>query len=502
MDAQKSIQVWITALKILHSMIKDDLLKYISSNHKKQEKNIKNLIQGVERQQLRKVTIEVLHKILGDDSDTISFSSLAKPLKEALQRKFKNNAEEQYNSRLQEALRSYVNYQKKELLVSGDYIGHLEDHNLAFYRFAHHPNSSFYATLLNILQNAIPNIPLKCIHIGDEIFKCFFIEVFNLFEYDKISIKIHFDEYSCPPDSNVNTTFAKALIKARPGAFDGLSFGLNQAWQEDGVLHLRLVWCRYIDSLQRHDAYYMSSIFKYDPNSVNNELDNQVNLTKNILLNFKNGISLSTNPVLGCTAAIAFKKKGDARFWTFVQIKGDWVTCIPELHLTPSFTHQSISNINTTLKKEAEDFEFHIYRELMEEIFDYKEKVTKDFYRYKEVIYSLRPINMIEQMRKNNTAFLNCEGLFFDVQRNKFELVYTLVITDEQWYKECMHLICGNHEAIPGGVITMPCDISNLNVLLTGKLTNDIVRFLCAPGQAGLFCLLRRLEQQHGYKPS
>ena len=379
-------------------------------------------------------------------------------------------------------------------LTNSSYIGKLQDNNLPFHNleiqkifwdkirrkiieknsqqsFNHvinelHPGQRFDLAYIKIAPNKpINNLPLH------------------------VTCKLNDDME--PPDADVSLFTAMAM--KGPNAHDSPSFGVCGYEFKSGNLYVNLKWTTYFRSLQGHDAFFMSAVYacgSTDETQIIEALSERVNY---VLRNKGE----NTRPILGVTTAVVFRRDepGD-RYWTFVQLKEGGASRIPESHLTPSFVHQPVTRMRRSLCDEVEDIEFHIYRELIEEIFNFPEQMHSDFSVYKKIVYSHFAIESIKELIANKKAELIFDGLAFDIHRAKYELIYVLRIDDSNWFERTSKRIEANYEAIKTGVVLAPLDVNGVFEILNGNLTyGKPYRRMCAPGQAGLIAAVKHLKK-------
>lgn len=386
-----------------------------------------------------------------------------------------------------------------EQLTTFDYIGQLQDPNLPF----HDPNrqQKFWDQLLDAIKNAfrvdqtiaLTRPQFKSVNAGNfSRFEVSFLEVVRFNAQTAVVCQLGGDS---TPDGPSTTEFA---IKASQGraVHDNPSFGVAgfaQNHQDQWTVELR--WTTYLRSLEYHDAFYMQAIYAFGTKLENDKFKA---LAQNVARILRTKFSNHTLPILGVTTAVVFKREPDGPYWTFVQLKEGGTSRIPESHLTPSSVHQPATMMKRSLPDEVSDIEFHIYRELIEEIFNYPENIHSDFALYRQLVEKHFVIAHLKQLIASNQACLHCHSLVLDMHRAKFELIYVLRIDDPAWFAAIGQHVHANQEAIKGGVVLAPLDAQGIHDALTGALTySKPVRRMCSPGQAGLVAAIEHLKSRH-----
>lgn len=374
------------------------------------------------------------------------------------------------------------------VLNDSNYIGHLQDQHLPFHE------STKQKYFFNKIKCSIERVtgiklPSVCIN-GDPVFDCSFIDAPGV-ERPVVEVSCTLNGPATPPDASVSEFASKA--KSGPHAHDNPSFGVSGYTTNKGRLLINVCWTTYFRSLEIHDAHYMQAIYSCGTDVEDRKIDA---LSKNIARVLRDKGNCS-HPILGVTTAVVFKRQSDGPYWTFVQLKEGGASRIPESHLTPSFVHQPATKMKRSLLREVADIEFHIYRELLEEIFNFPENIHSDFDFYKQIVNRHFAIKSINGLIEKKQAELFCHGLVLDAHRAKFELVYVLRIDDPIWFAEIGQHIEANQEAIKGGVVLAPLDAEGVVQTLAGQLTHSKpVRRMCSPGQAGLVAAIEHLKNR------
>lgn len=429
-----------------------------------------------------------------------SFSKLAEKLKKfiEIEPNQRTRVKKEFATFLAEAHTGNVQ-NTDEQLTTFDYIGRLQDPNLPF----HDPGrqQKFWDQLLDAIKNAfrvdqtiaLTRPQFKSVNAGNfSRFEVSFLEVVRFNAQTALVCQLGGDS---TPDGPSTTEFA---IKASQGraVHDNPSFGVAgfaQNQQDQWTVELR--WTTYLRSLEYHDAFYMQAIYAFGTKLENDKFKA---LAQNVARILRTKFSNHTLPILGVTTAIAFKRESGGPYWTFVQLKEGGTSRIPESHLTPSFVHQPATMMKRSLHDEVSDIEFHIYRELIEEIFNYPENIHSDFAFYRQLVEKHFAIAHLKQLIASNQACLHCHSLVLDMHRAKFELIYVLRIDDPAWFAAIGQHVNANQEAIKGGVVLAPLDAQGIHEALTGGLTySKPVRRMCSPGQAGLVAAIEHLKSRH-----
>lgn len=373
-------------------------------------------------------------------------------------------------------------------LENSDYIGQLQNTSLPF----HDPKKQidYWKKLHQQVRKSVRTHFFQRLRPGDyPLFDLSFLELTST-KIERLTCNLEGD--STPPESS-DSAFAKKACSG-PQAHDNPSFALTGFSDVNGHLSIKLQWTRYFTSLEQHDAYFMQSIYSFGSLSENKKI---ADLAERVAFVLRNN-EFPTKPILGVTTAIAFKRDKHGPYWTFVQLKEGGASRIPESHLSPSFVHQPTTPMRHSLQDEANDIEFHIRRELIEEIFNFPEHAHSDFACYREIVNNHFAIRSLDALIEVNLAELSFHGLIMDTQRAKFELVYVLRIDDPAWFTSVGQHIRENQEAIRGGMVLAPFTPEGVHQALTGQLTySKPIRRMCAPGQAGLTAAIRHLKKRN-----
>lgn len=386
-----------------------------------------------------------------------------------------------------EALEKGSSTEHDEMLNEGNYIGRLQDQNLPFHKAG--AQVDFYQKLNRSVQSAlgIPSVQIKGI---EGCFDLSFVDVARV-AGPLSHVKCVFGGAETPPEPSTSR-FAEKVKKQ--GAFDNPSFGLREfvSDEKSGRLTIKLEWNTYLRSLESCDSRYMETIYAYGTPNEEKTIKNLAATAAHIFKH-KGGGSL---PILGVTTAIIFRRDNfGGPYWTLVQLKQGKGSNIAESHLTPSFVHQPATKMRHSLRAEAGDIEFHVKRELAEEIFDFPENAHTDYEYYKKIVNQHHAIQSLDDLMKAGKAQLWCYGLIFDIHRAKFELVNVLRIDDPGWFDQVAEKIKANHEAIPSGVVLAPLNAQGIHQALHGELTyTQPVRRLCSPAQSALWAGIEHLQ--------
>ena len=382
----------------------------------------------------------------------------------------------------------------KNDLNNSNYIGKLQDEQLPFHDAVN--QKKFWSKIHKIITTINPKRNFQYItHNSDknQKFNLSFIKIepINPSNHLNVECTLIGEEEPLGADESEFTSMAKK----GPNAHDNPSFGLCGYEINGDNLNIHLRWTTYFRSLRMHDSFFMSAIYACGGSDEDKTMSAVANTVNTVLRN----TGKLSKPILGVTTAVVFKREEPEmdRFWTFVQLKEGGASRIAESHLTPSFVHQPATKMRRSLRDEVSDIEFHIYRELIEEIFNFPEQVHSDFSVYKKIVYGHFAIKSIQKLIENKEAELIFDGLVFDVHRAKYELTYVLRIDNTSWFDEAAEFMQGNYEAIKTGVVLAPLDANGVFEILNGRLTyGKPIRRLCAPGQAGLIAAVTHLKNR------
>lgn len=429
-----------------------------------------------------------------------SFSSFSEELRLFIDKDINRHAEtvQQFDKHLAEAHRGDMQSTAAQL-TTFNYIGQLQNPTLAFHNPVRQPE--FWGQLLSAVKSAFKadlglgtRLLFKSVKPGHfPAFEVSFLEVAKFNGNAQAALVCQLGG-ELTPDGPSATEFALKASQGR-AVHDSPSFGVaGLAMSQQGQCTVDLRWTTYLRSLESHDAFYMQAIYAFGTNMEEKKLKD---LTENVtgILRTRGSIS---KPILGVTTAIVFKRDLDGPYWTFVQLKDGGASRIPEAHLTPSFVHQPVTKMKRSLPDEVSDIEFHIYRELIEEIFNFPENIHSDFTFYRQLVEDHFAISHIKQLISRSLAGLQLSKLILDMHRAKFELIYVLRIDDPAWFAAIGQHIQANHEAIKGGVVLAPLDAQGIHEALTGTLTySKPARRMCSPGQAALLAAIEHLKSRH-----
>lgn len=376
------------------------------------------------------------------------------------------------------------------LIVSGDYIGRLQDNQLLFYQENGRGADGFWGKLQGCVEELLKGCVFRKIAFLEkgDVFSCSFVEVHRFNKLTQLKFRLVGD--AMPPNSP-QSSFAKVVgggmnLHANP------SFGLHDFRFSETGFEVDVCWTTDISSLENHDAFLMQAIYAYGT-------DLQAVKMRSLALracHVLNSRGKTTNPALGITAVVMFRRDAkDDRYWTFVQLKEGGSSRIPESHLTPSFYHRPATKIKRSLEDEVQDIEFHVFRKLAEEVFNLPEHLHSDYGFYRKIIFNHFAIRPLRECVENKMADLFCHGLIFDAHRSKFELVYVLRVDTPDWFLEVGDKIQENYEAVKGGVVIAPLDAEGVHEMMTGQLTyTKPTRRMCPPGQAGVVAAIEHLQ--------
>lgn len=156
---------------------------------------------------------------------------------------------------------------------------------------------------------------------------------------------------------------------------------------------------------------------------------------------------------------------------------------VGEKHVIPSFMLQPLAT-DFLVQVQELDYQKHVYRELLEEVFAETEFEPKGHHEtiYDDVMQNQRIKDLIELLDKGEAEF-HMTGLWLDFYRLRPEITSVLVIHDSTWVDNYLtNVTLGNWETIQGGLIKIYVDDKKtFNNILKG-----IPNSMCPPGIAAL----------------
>ncbi len=456
---------------------------------------------------MSKNLIAFFEKYIPQPHINYSYDSLIDKLKLFMESHNRDNS--QIREKFSNALKHGAQKEHTHIIEESDYIGNMQDPELAFHD--EEMQQMFFKKLRNAIRDefrkqkllsnvfdhkpGVLNYQLESVKIGSS-------DSFELTYIEAALVCAPLSQVSCalsgsmvPPPPSASSFAARAM---RPGVYDGASFGLCDFSLENnkGInrLNIDLRWTTYFRSLEQCDAKYMTAIYAFGKQAEQASISKLVATGARVFEN-RGG---STLPILGVTTAVIFRR-GDKKgpYWTFVQLKEGGASRIIESHLTPSFVSQPATRMMATLNDEAADIDFHIRRELIEEIFNFPENISPDYHQYKKTVNSHPAIQALDMLMDKGKAELFCHGLVFDIHRSKYELINVLRIDCPTWFDQISEHIRANHEAIANGVVLVPLTEEGVYQALTGTLTyTRPIRRMCSPGQAALAAAIQHLKKR------
>ena len=438
---------------------------------------------------MHNATFEFFRKFILVSGNLFGYDNLSEDLREYIKNSWGGSSDikVEFDSAL-ETKRTAPAIDYASIFSDADYIGELQSETLKFHQLD--IQKAFFKKLAEAIKKKI-NHPIQKIEMnGRDSFECSFIDIARQ-NMPTTGVKISLNNTAAPEKKELTSFIKKANPTNSP---DRLSFALTKFVSANDALTLEVGWSTYFKSLENHDAFYMAAIYSYMTPAEDRKI---AGLSDNVNRVFEKGGYINCH-ILGVTTAVIFKRNEEGPYWTFVQLKEGGPSRIAESHLAPSFVHQPVTQMKHSMMKEAEDIEFHIYRELIEEIFNFPEHLHPDFDSYKQLVAEHIAVKSIARLIEQNRAELFCSGLILDLHRAKYELIFILRIDDPSWYAEGARHIQANDEAIPGGVVLAPLNSDGVYQALNGDLTIEKmpIRRMCSPGQAGLVAAIRHLKER------